>query len=149
VDLLRSGRRGGRLDTHLDMDPGPVPAQPADSPAIPTLRFTRQHEATDECVSWHCFAHGVDEVGRHTFRTCGECGHVYRSRFAMLNTYRRVMLADWRYSSHRPTLRKQTLTEWMGEPCEPIPFGSTIWQWLRRFLFTSDLDFCPECAHDF
>ena len=41
------------------------------------------HEPDERCGDLHCYIHGVDEPAEGAYKTCGECGHVYRTAEAL------------------------------------------------------------------
>lgn len=97
--------------------------------------MTGVHEWDESCKAFHCEFHGRDELGNIYIR-CAECGHLYRSAWAL----------SWQL---RKWLLKMLFT---GE-----------WKWRQDFFHASlfkllkgivavrveKVNFCQFCAHDF
>jgi hypothetical protein len=45
----------------------------------PAPELSGQHEPSAACGGMHCYRHHVDEPAEGAYKTCGECGHVYRT----------------------------------------------------------------------
>jgi hypothetical protein len=113
------------------------------------------HEASDECQARHCYTHHVDEAApirvwplpAGPYLVCGECFHVYPTRFALWRDYthghRQSIRSEW--AAHRPTA---------DDPSVCINLGysrpALVWMWLSSWRARPGrIRFCPHCMHDF
>lgn len=72
-----------------------------------------------DCANWCWSCNEPQQMPKHPFRVCGECFHIYPTRF---NLWRE----NWR-------------TMW--------PLLNWRWRWIPRR--TARIYACPKCAHDF
>jgi len=91
--------------------------------------FTRtKHEPSDNCISFHCYIHGLDEgVDEPMYIACDECGHVYRTARALRKAYRE---ASRRAQKHFP-----------------VPLLPHLWR--LATVRASRISFCQYCNSEF
>jgi hypothetical protein len=95
----------------------------------------RVHDPTEDCWEYHCAMHDVDEWlvpgAKYTYVIrCGECGHLYDSKFAL----------SWAFFKELwPAMRKTPYQD-------RVPLLTRLGNAIRK---ADDITFCPLCTHDF
>lgn len=103
------------------------------------------HPPTDACHRDHCWAHDVDEPidGRPYYLACGECFHLYRTRWNLwadhLRTAARIYLADLRNPHH---WARTVGGPWLTRA------DAVLHLILLPFTRPSRIRPCPHCIHD-
>jgi|SRR5882757_234552 len=116
-------------------------------------RLREQHEPSWRCDDLHCYSHNVDElrIGR-PYRVCGECFHVYPTRYALRRDYRRGGRRVYWEDVKTPLLPPPAL--WVAMGMKPqgktrARLNSLVMMIRPVFLKTRNITFCPHCIHDF
>lgn len=86
------------------------------------LGAVQHHAWSPGCGGSHCWSHAVDEDGTVAYRSCGECGHVWRTPADLL--------AD-------VLALHEAVAAGNGEPVFPPPTDAGL------------VATCPLCCHDF